>query len=121
MPRHNGRCLGCIVAVDARCIGLHSQNQCFVAFRRENEPPFFVTEPQAGPQACWGDYSTKPIVPDDVFSDYMRQQGGLQWSQMHVSLWMEDLTSMPASSWRCAWEHAIDFASATPVGHHVRS
>ena len=120
MTRHARRCLGCIVAIDARCIGLHSQNQCFVALRREKEPPFFVTEPQPGPHVCWGDYSSRPIVPGEVFPHWMRHRGGLRWTKMLVSLWMEDLTTMPSSTWRCAWELPVDFTSAEPIGSHVR-
>lgn len=120
MTRHTRRCVGSIVAVDARCIGVQKQNLCFVAFRRENELPFFVTEPQAGPQACWGDYNSRPIVPVDDFSDKMRLQGGLQWRNMLVSLWIEDINSTSSSRWHCVWEHAVDFTSVKPVGHHVR-
>ncbi|WFD25767.1 hypothetical protein MNAN1_000733 [Malassezia nana] len=49
----------------------------------------------------------------------MREQGGLEWSNILVSLWMEDISSTSSSTWYCVWEHAVDFTSVKPVGHHL--
>lgn len=101
------RCIGNLQAIYAW--NMKDDAIYFVALRRRNQVPFYLTSMRPGPHAIWGDFSSRPIFANADFAPWLREDQTPPCRECLVSLWMFQKT------WNCVLEQVLDLRTAKPT------